>query len=266
LDDYRPYREVAERAARAGGAILRDAFGRVVAREKAPYDLVTDADLASQRAIVAILLDAFPDHTLLAEEEGVVPDPSKPWRWVVDPLDGTINFAHGVPLWTVSIALEHQGRLVAGVVHEPLTGRMHAATLGGGAEVDGRPARVSGVERLGGSLIAAAMPTAFAADAPRQLAYMGRLSTGTHSVRRTGTTAWNLALVAAGAFEVAYGTAIHPWDAAAGVLLVREAGGTVTGLAGEPYDLDGSTLLATNGRVHAETVAALAAAWPDGPG
>ena len=262
MEDHRPYRAVAERAAREAGAILREAYGRVAAREKAPSDLVTDADLASQRAIAATLLGAFPDHTLLAEEEGVVPDPAKPWRWIVDPLDGTINFAHGVPLWCVSIALEHRGQLVVGVVYEPLTDRMHAATLGGGAEVDGRPVRVSTAARLGSSLIAAAMPTDFAADAPRQLAYMGRLSSGTHSVRRTGTTAWNLALVASGAVEVAYGTSINPWDAAAGVLLVREAGGMVTGLRGEPYDLYGLTLLATNGHAHAETVAALEAAWP----
>jgi myo-inositol-1(or 4)-monophosphatase len=263
-EDYREYLDVAESAAREAGAILRDAFGKVAAREKGPGDLLTDADLASQKAIAARLIGAFPGHTLLAEEEGVVPDPSRPWRWIVDPLDGTINFAHGLPLWCVSIALEHRGELVVGVVYEPLTGRTHSAASGQGATCDGRPLRVSGAGRLVDTLISAAMPTDFAADAGRQLAYLGRFSTGTHSVRRTGTSAWNLAMVAGGAFEVCYSTSIHPWDAAAGVLLVREAGGSVTTIGGEPYDLYGGTLLATNGRVHAEAVAAIRAAWPGG--
>lgn len=263
-DDYRDHRAVAERAAREAGTILRAAYGTVQAREKAPADLVTDADLASQRAIAAVLADAFPEHTLLAEEDGVVPDPAKPWRWIVDPLDGTINFAHGVPLWCVSIALEHQGRLVVGVVYEPLTDRMHSGSAGGGATMNGRPSRVSRADRLDQSLIVCGMPVRFAEDAARQLAYFGRLSTGTHSVRRTGTTAWNLAMVAAGAFEACYATSVHPWDVAAGVVLVREAGGKVTGLLGEPYDVYHGEIVATNSLTHAATIAALAEAWPDG--
>jgi myo-inositol-1(or 4)-monophosphatase len=259
---YRVHREVAERAAAAAGAVLLGAYGTVAAREKAPFDLVTDADGASQATIAAALAEAFPDHTLLAEEDGVVPDPGVPWRWIVDPLDGTINFAHGFPLWCVSIALEHEGRLVVGVVHVPLTGTTYSAALGLGATRDGRPLRVSAVERLGAALIVAGMPTAFAADAARQLAYFGRFSTETHSVRRTGTLAWNLALVAAGGCDIGYATAVHPWDAAAGVVLIREAGGTVTDLAGEPYDLYRGDILATNGRVHAEAVRALADSWP----
>jgi myo-inositol-1(or 4)-monophosphatase len=265
-ESYQVYREVAERAAQEAGRLLRRAYGTVVAREKAPADLVTDADVASQRAITAVLAEAFPGHTLLAEEDGVVPDPGTPWRWVVDPLDGTINFAHGFPLWCVSIALEHRGRLVVGVVHEPLTGMTFSASQGQGTTRDGRPVRVSAVTRLGAALIATGLPTDFAADAARQLAYFGRLSTGTHSVRRTGTSAWNLAQVAAGGCEVCYATALHPWDAAAGVVLVREAGGMVTGLDGEPYDLYRPGILASNGRVHAEAARALAESWPPAPG
>jgi myo-inositol-1(or 4)-monophosphatase len=262
---YQVYREVAERAAEEAGRLLLGAYGTVAAREKAPFDLVTDADGASQRAIAAVLAAAFPDHTLLAEEDGVLPDVDTPWRWVVDPLDGTVNFAHGFPLWCVSIALEHRGRLVVGVVHVPLTGTTFSASLGRGTTRDGRPVRVSAVDRLRGALIATGMPTDFAADAPRQLAYFGRLSSGTHSVRRTGTSAWNLALVASGGCEVCYATALHPWDAAAGVVLIREAGGMVTGLAGEPYDLYRPGLLASNGRVHDEAVRALAESWPTAP-
>ena len=262
VDDYRAFLPVAERAALAAGAILMAAYGKVEAREKGPGDLVTDADSASQCAIATILAGAFPDHTLLAEEDGALPDPLAPWRWVVDPLDGTINFAHGFPPWCVSIALEHRGRLVAGLIHVPLTGETFAATADGGATLDRKALRVSGSQTLRTSLIATGMPTDFAGDADRQMAFYRRLSTGTHSVRRTGSSAWNLAIVAAGGCDAFYATSLQPWDAAAGVLLVREAGGVVTNLRGGPYDLYGGGLLATNGHVHEEAVRALAEAWP----
>ena len=256
-DDYRPYRDEAERIAREAGTLLRSSYGKVSAREKGPSDLVTDADLASQRLIAERLARAFPDHTLLAEEEGVGADPSKPWRWVVDPLDGTINYAHGFPFWCVSIALEHAGTLVVGVVHNPLSGETYSASLGGGAARDGVPIHVSPADRLAASLIATALPTDFAADVAVQMAYFQRFSTGTHSVRRTGSSALNLAILAAGGFEVCYATFMNPWDAAAGVVLVREAGGVVTDLKGEEYDLYRPPILATNGHVQAEALRAL---------
>jgi myo-inositol-1(or 4)-monophosphatase len=262
IEDFRPHRRVAEEAARAAGALLISLYGKVAAREKRPGDLVTEADTASQARIAAILSGAFPDHTLLAEEDGVEPDPANPWRWVVDPLDGTINFAHGFPFWCVSIALEYAGRLVVGVVHDPLADRTFSASLGHGADLDGHPLRVSPAATLRESLVATGMPTDFADDADRQLALMGRMSTGTHSVRRTGSTALNLALIAAGGLDVFYATTIHPWDVAAGVVLVREAGGTVSALSGGPYDMYRREILATNGLVHEEAARALADAWP----
>jgi myo-inositol-1(or 4)-monophosphatase len=261
-DELRELRQWAERVAIQAGKVLEGFFGHVEAREKQPGDLVTDADGASQRAIAAAIERSYPDHTLLAEEDGVVPDPSKPWRWVVDPLDGTINFAHGLPIWCVSIGLEHAGELVVGVIHVPLLATTYSASRGGGATANGRAMRTSSVTALKGSLITTGLPTDFAADAARQLALMGRFSTGTHSVRRTGSTAWNLAHVAAGACEVFYATDIHPWDVAAGVLLVREAGGQVSSLTGGPYDLYGQGILASNGKVHAEAAAAIHDAWP----
>ena len=251
---YVKYREVAESAAREAGTILLAMYGQVSAREKAPFDLITDADLASQRRIAALLQEAFPDHTLLAEEEGITPDPSAEFRWIVDPLDGTINFAHGVPLWCVSIALEHAGELVVGVVYQPLLNDMFSASKGEGATRNGRPMRVSNTDKLASSLIVCGMPTEFAASATRQLALMNRFSTNTHSVRRTGNSAWNLAMTAAGGFEVCYATSIQPWDAAAGVVLVREAGGKVTHMNGSPHDLYKNSILATNGRVHEEAL------------
>jgi myo-inositol-1(or 4)-monophosphatase len=249
---YQQYRDAAEEVARRAGEVLLGLYGRVAAREKGPSDLVTEADLASQRTIAEFLARTFPDHTLLAEEEGVTPDPDRPFRWIVDPLDGTVNFAHGFPIWTVSIGLELRGELVAGVIHAPLTGTTWSASLGGGATVDGRPARVSGADRLEHALIAAAFPTRFGDDAPRQLALMECFSTGTHSIRRSGSTAWNLATLASGGCDLLFGTSVNPWDVAAGVLIVREAGGEVTGLGGGPYDLYGPEILASNGLLHGE--------------
>jgi myo-inositol-1(or 4)-monophosphatase len=246
--------DFAERAAREAGGLLVRAFGRVAAREKGPGDLVTEADTASQRLIASRIAAEFPEHTLLAEEEGVVADPAKPWKWVVDPLDGTINFAHGFPFWCVSIGLEHEGRIVVGVVYDPLADILFSATRGGGAKRNGEPLRVSRADSLGSSLVSAGLPTRFAEDAGRQLALYAAFSTGTHSVRRTGSTALNLAYLAAGGFDLYYTTSVHPWDVAAGVLIVEEAGGTVTCLDGSPYRLDQPTLLASNGLVHAEAV------------
>jgi myo-inositol-1(or 4)-monophosphatase len=251
-DDYQTFRQAAERISRSAGELLLSYYGRVEAREKGPSDLVTEADLASQRLIAGQLAEAFPDHTLLAEEEGVLPDPDCPWRWIVDPLDGTVNFAHNFPIWTVSIGLEHRGGLVAGAIYAPLTGTMWSASLGGGASVDGRPARVSRADALERCLIAAAFPTQFGPDAHRQLALMGRYSDGTHSVRRSGSTAWNLAQLASGGCDVTFGTHVNPWDVAAGVLIVREAGGRVTALDGGDYDLYSPEILASNALVHDE--------------
>jgi myo-inositol-1(or 4)-monophosphatase len=173
-----------------------------------------------------------------------------------------VNFAHGNPLWCVSIALEHAGELVVGVVHQPLLGTMHSASQGAGATLDGRPVRVSAAAGLDVSLIVTGMPTDFHNDADRQMALMRRFSTRTHAVRRTGCSAWNLATVASGGFDICYATSMHPWDCAAGVVLIREAGGTVTNLKGGPFDPYRTGILATNGRVHPAAVAAIREAWP----
>lgn len=252
--DYRVYQQAAEQMTIEAGNLLKEAYGRVSAREKGPGDLVTDADLASQRLVKKRISEHFPDHTLLAEEEGAVPDSSKPWRWIVDPLDGTINFAHGFPFWCVSIALEHQGKLVVGVVYNPLSGTTYSASLGHGTTRDGEPVGVSSARRLRDSLITTALPTDLSSEAELHLSYFRRFSSGTHSVRRTGSSALNLAILASGGCEVCYAGFMHPWDAAAGVLLVQEAGGRVSGLEGESHNLYGHGILASNSLVHEESL------------
>ncbi len=252
----------AERVAREAGALLLGAYGRVSAREKGPNDLVTEADTATQHLIARRISEEFPDHTLLAEEEGVVADPGKSWKWIVDPLDGTINFAHGFPFWAVSIGLEHNGRLVVGIVYNPLAKIVYSASLGGGTHRNGEPMRVSGANVLKDSLIGAALPTGFDKDADRQLAYFRTMSTDTHSVRRTGSTALNLAFLACGGLDLIYATSVYPWDVAAGILLVTEAGGVVTAIDGSPHQMNQMSLLGSNGLLHAEALQRLGAAWP----
>ncbi len=232
-----------------------------LAHEKAPQDLVTEADLASQKLIEELLLGAFPDHDFLGEEKPAQ-ERRSPYRWLVDPLDGTVNYAHSLDPWCVSIALERDDRLIAGVVHAPALGRTFSAALGCGARENGNAISVSKAARMRDSLTAAGMPTAFGSEAERQMAIMGRFSTGTHGVRRTGSSAWNLAMLASGSFDLCYATSVHSWDVAAGVLLVLEAGGVVTNLSGNPFVIDRPELLASNGKLHAEAVAAVEEAWP----
>src|SRR5262249_35090173 len=155
----------------------------------------------------------------------------------------------------------HEGRLVVGVVHNPLAATTYSASFGQGTTRNGQPVAVSKADRLSASLITTALPVDFRDDVARQMAYFQRFSTRTHSVRRTGSSALNLALLASGACEVCYATAMNPWDAAAGVLLVREAGGIITGLEGEEYHLYRTGILATNGHVHDESLRALVEAW-----
>jgi myo-inositol-1(or 4)-monophosphatase len=205
-----------------------------------------------------VILQHFPDHTILGEEVGLTVDPENPWRWVVDPIDGTINFAHNFPFWCVSIGLEHAGTPVVGIIQDPVSGRVFRGGIGLEARVDGRPLRVSKAARLSESLISVGLPTNFEKDAGRQIGLFGAFSKGTHSVRRTGSSALNLAFVASGAFDVFYATSVHPWDVAAGVVLVEAAGGKVTHLDGAPYRLDAPGILATNGLVHEEALDVIA--------
>ena len=257
LASYVEYQREAETISLRAGEYLRGVFGKVTAREKQPGDLVTDADIGSQELIVEGLMKAFPDHAILGEENGLVADPNQPFRWIVDPIDGTMNFAHGFPLWCVSIGLEHQGELVVGVILDPIQRRLWSASLNAGTTVDGTRVHVSQAKSLATSLITTGIPANFGtgADAARQIGLFSRFSSGTHSVRRTGSSALNLAFVSMGVCEVFYSTHVNAWDVAAGVVLVREAGGTVTGLDGGPYHVDQPAILASNGLVHTEAVA-----------
>ena len=252
------YIEVCEKAVRGAGAILLDRIGRVKVRQKGPSDLVTEADLASQRFVRKAILDAFPDHQVLGEEDesGVATQRStgRP-RWIVDPLDGTTNYVHQVPFFAVSLALEQGGSLLVGAVYHPSADEYFLALPGRGAYRNGVRIHASSVTSLGDALVSVGFPAALTPDCP-DLRLFNEAVLVSQSIRRTGSVALNLAYVAAGLFDAAWSYSAKVWDVAAGKLLIREAGGMVTSFAGEDLPLEhGPMLAAANRPLHGQMMA-----------
>jgi myo-inositol-1(or 4)-monophosphatase len=240
--------------ARHAAELLRERFDDLHdVVEKKPHDLVTEADRASEAAIVAAVRDAFPAAAILGEEGGVYTGTSDE-RFIVDPLDGTTNYAHRYPLFCVSIAYERAGVLEAAAIDAPLMGLRFAARRGGGATLNGAPIRVSTTPAVRSALICTGFNPA---DYDRNGRYFAAMSRRAQGVRRDGSAALDLAFVAAGRFDGFWEWDLKPWDIAAGALLIREAGGSVTAIDGSPLDLAGGSVAASNGLLHAEFCAAL---------
>jgi len=232
-------------AALLGGKILQDWRGRFSVREKSRANLVTEADEASQQAIYDYIHDRFPEHGFLGEE-GLEENPrNSEFQWIIDPLDGTSNYVHGFPYYAVSIALERSGELLVGVIHDPNRQDMFTAVAEGGAFLNGEPIRTSGESDLGQAMGMASLPVAPRPDDPAIQRFLMGLQ-HLQTVQRSGSAALNLAGVAAGRVDVFWSTSLNPWDVAAGVLLVREAGGTVTNMAGDSIDIMVSSLVAAS--------------------
>ncbi len=237
--------------AREAGQLLMPYFERRIGYEyKGDADLVTEADRASETLIVSRLRAAFPEHGIVGEE-GTRDEHGSELRWYVDPLDGTTNFAHGFPVFCVSMGLERAGELVAGVVYDPTRDEIFAAEKGCGATVNGRTIRVSGVKRLAEAILATGFPS-FKRHKNPNIHFYHQLTLRSHGIRRAGSAAIDLAYVAAGRFDGYWEFNLNPWDTSAGVLLVREAGGQVTRFDGSPWLLDSRETLATNGLLHNE--------------
>ena len=217
---------------------------------KGDVDIVTQADKRSEQAIVARLRSHFPKHAIVAEEGGGNESDS-PFRWHVDPLDGTTNFAHGYPCFCVSLGLEQAGEMIAGVIFQPVTGELFTAARGEGAYLNQKKIEVSRIEKLATSLLSTGFPSVKRAQNPN-IHYYWDFTLRSHGVRRDGSAAMDLAAVACGRFEGFWEFGLHPWDTAAGILLVREAGGVVSQFNGQPYRLGDRELMASNGRVHEE--------------
>jgi myo-inositol-1(or 4)-monophosphatase len=246
------YLDAAKEAARRGAAVLEGWRSRFAVREKGRFDLVTDADLASQQVIRAYLHERFPGHGFLGEEGPEAkarPGPDAPPTWIVDPIDGTTNYVHDCPLYCVSIGLQVAGELVVGVVYDPSRQEMFAAARGLGAWLNDRRLQTSRAAGLDEALLATGFPPDMAGQ-ERALAWWRYFSLRTRSLRRTGSTALNLAYVAAGRFDGYWAFDNHVWDVAGAVVLVREAGGIVTNVDGGAYDPYAPDSVASNGPLH----------------
>jgi len=244
--------EVAREAAQIAGEILLQGFGKVQTSHidyKGEIDLVTTYDRASEAAVVTLLQKRFPTHRILAEEGGIGGDDAD-HRWIIDPLDGTSNFAHGYPCFAVSIAYEYRGDLAVGVIYDPTRQEWFEGERGGGARLNGTRLHVSTAPDLLHSMIASGFPYN-RAEVPDALLRWGRFIHAARALRRDGSAALDLAYVAAGRFDGFYEARLSPWDMAAGILLIREAGGTVTDFEGHHHTLDRHDLVASNGAIHA---------------
>lgn len=249
--------EAAVAAARAAGALLREHVdGARQIDYKGEINLVTEMDRRSEQIVVRSLHAAFPDHGFLAEE-GTSIENDSPFRWIIDPLDGTTNYAHGYPNFSVSIALEREGELMVGVVYDPMRDELFTAAKGGGAQLNGRPLRVSTAQTLIRSLLATGFPYDRATSEKNNLNYFHALLMASQEVRRCGSAALDLCSVAAGRLDGYWELKLHPWDVAAGTLIVREAGGMVSDLSGTRFSIHDREILASNGRIHAMMIEVL---------
>jgi len=240
--------------ARDAGALLMQHFNSKVAIEyKGDVDLVTIADRNSEELIVERLRKRWPEHGIVGEE-GTRSDPGAAYRWLVDPLDGTTNFAHGYPVFCVSIALVRKDdQLEAGVLYDPTREEMFAAERGQGTKLNGKSIHVSQTETVAESLLGTGFPSHKRHKNPN-IHFYQHLTLRSHGVRRAGSAALDLASVASGRYDGFWEFNLNPWDTAAGVLLVQEAGGKVTRFDGSPFRLDSREVLATNGQIHDETL------------
>jgi myo-inositol-1(or 4)-monophosphatase len=248
--------------AREAGARLREFYAQGVATEyKGDVDLVTVADRAVEKLIRSRLGEEFPEHGIYGEE-GTRERMEREFRWYVDPLDGTTNFAHGFPQFCVSLGLEQRkagstadedGTLLAAVIYDPLRDELFAAERGQGATLNGKPLRVSGTTELAEALVATGFPSRKRHQSPN-IHFYHEFTLRSHGVRRAGSAALDLAYVAAGRLDAFWEFNLNPWDTAAGILLVEEAGGRVSDFAGDRVRLDSREVLASNGRIHDELV------------
>jgi myo-inositol-1(or 4)-monophosphatase len=252
--------EVAVEAARKAGGILRENIrGARKITYKGDINLVTEMDTRSERSIVETLLSAFPDHGIVAEEETTISS-SSGYTWIIDPLDGTTNYAHGYPCFSVSIALAQKDDIIAGAVYDPMRDELFTARKGQGAHLNGERITVSRVDALIKSLLATGFPYDRKTSERNNMDYFYGLLMAAQEVRRDGSAALDLCSVASGRFDGFWELKLKAWDVAAGSIIVREAGGMVSDLSGNPFDIHAGEILASNGRIHDQMTTVLSEA------
>jgi myo-inositol-1(or 4)-monophosphatase len=257
-EDCTVFLATAIRAAEAAGTVLQEhARSGFRIDYKAAINLVTDADRGAEESIVRTILSAHPSHRILAEERGEDGAADSPYRWIIDPLDGTTNFAHGFPFYSVSIGLECDGECIVGVVLDPVRRELFTAVLGQGAYLNGERLRVSIIQTLEHSLLVTGFAYNIRETTNNNLDHFSRISLRAQGVRRTGSAALDLSYVAAGRFDGYWEVKLSPWDMAAGIVILREAGGVVSGFSRDRFSLYGQELVATNGHIHDQLLRAI---------
>lgn len=240
--------------------MLLEKFGHITSiTKKGDINLVTEADLASEALIIERIKSYHPKHSILAEESGeaVIIGDGTTWKWVIDPLDGTTNYAHGYPCFCVTLALEHDGEIVVGVTFDPTRDELFAAEKGNGATLNGKTISVSAAEELSESLIVTGFPYDFK-DKANFARHLTDFLLESRGVRRDGSAAIDMAYVACGRFDGFWEEGLHAWDVAAGTLLITEAGGQVTYYDGTPFSIYAPPICASNGRIHSQMLKVLA--------
>jgi len=248
------FADLAIRVSRMAGKVLQKRLGRIKRVDyKGAVNLVTEMDFRSEKIIVSEIRKKYPGHGFLAEEKAQRRTAS-PFRWIIDPLDGTTNYAHGFPVYCISIALEKEGDIIWGVVYDPSRDELFTAQKGKGARLNGRKIAVSSTARLSRSLLATGFPYDLRESRVNNFDHFRNFACRVHAVRRCGSAALDLCYVAAGRFDGFWEMKLGPWDLAAGSLMVAEAGGRVTDFEGRPLGLDGRRVLASNSRIHREMI------------
>lgn len=244
-------------AAYEGARVLRSHLGNLTTiSRKSELELVTEADVAAEAAVLSVIRSRFPDHDILAEESGrTVGDADR--QWIIDPLDGTTNFAHEIPVFAVSIAFALAGEPTAGVVLNPMSGELFCALKGDGATLNGTPIRVSKAETLSESLLATGFPYTVRENIDEIMHRFSRCTRSARGIRRMGAAALDLCYVACGRFDGFWEQTLQPWDTAAGSLIAAEAGALVTDFFGNPYRVGRGDILATNGKIHNDMMSLL---------
>ena len=249
---------VAWEAAEEAGALIRETWQQSKQIQyKSAIDLVTSADREAEERIVRVLQKRFPDHSILAEEETNIAGSQNIYRWIIDPLDGTTNFAHAYPHFSVSIALEREGEMILGLVYDPVHGEVFKAAKGCGAFLNEKSVRTSRVKELDKALLATGFPYDRRERAAFYLSFFSAFMVRSQGIRRNGSAALDLCYLACGRIDGFWEFKLHPWDTAAASIIVREAGGTLTDFSGSPFSIWGEETLASNGIIHGEMLRAM---------
>jgi myo-inositol-1(or 4)-monophosphatase len=242
--------------AKAAGDVLREGVDKIAwVEHKGEINLVTEIDIKSEKLIKQKIGELFPDHDIMAEESDTPESQSQgrsQFKWIVDPVDGTTNYAHGFPMFCVSMALEVEGIVELGVVYDPMRDELFTAVRGGGGFLNGKPIEVSAETELGESLVATGFPYDLRTSEVNNLDNWNTMIFRVRAVRRAGSAALDLCYTAMGRFDGFWELKLHPWDVAAGGLIVEEAGGMVTDLGGDPHDIYSQEILASNGKIHSQ--------------